>query len=420
MSFVGDCSALISYPTAIHLAHHKYTGCLSDSLSELVLHSEWLNRALEGRHLDSHQLTEVYDEAALDADDLMRAAEHLCHTHKGNVVSFSKKAFLNVINMCRDTCTYCTYKAEPSQDKLSMMNTKAASAVLETARRYGCVEALLVGGERPEERYPEARRWLRQQGFSSTPQYMAHISSMALDAGLFPHTNTGNLEGSELSELASTNVSLGIMLENISERLAERGMPHYLAPSKLPARRMDTIREAGRLRIPITTGILIGIGETPIEAIDSLLAIDQMHRRYGHVQEIIIQNFQPKPDTAMRQIPPARHQYTAILAAMARIIMPDMNIQVPPNLSPDTYHTYLESGINDWGGISPFTPDYVNPEFAWPNIIDLERECNSRGFSLRCRFPVYPGFAHMTPTVLQDKMRSISDPDGYVQEGYWR
>ena len=370
--------------------------------------------------MDIEEYLQVYREALDDPASLMAVAARLRLLHKGTDITFSKKAFFNVINLCRDTCTYCTYKSEPSQSKLSMMDTGAVDTMLAMAAEYRCVEALLVTGERPEERYGLARRWLKEHGFGSTPEYLAHVSERALDAGLFPHTNAGNLEPGEMRELARTNVSLGVMLENSSGRLAQKGMPHHLAPSKMPDERIRTLQNAGMLRIPMTTGILIGIGETPQEAIESLVTIQGIHQRYGHIQEVIIQNFQPKPDTAMRNAAPASEAYLHALVAMCRIIMPDMNIQVPPNLLPGTYHTYLDSGINDWGGISPVTPDFVNPEFGWPNINRVRRICDTHRYTLRCRFPVYPEFIHMVRPALQEKMRAISDNDNLVAEAYWR
>ena len=389
-------------------------------LSDLVLKSEYLNSVLDGKRLDTEEYLQIYHEASDDPASLMAVAARLRLLHKGTDITFSKKAFFNVINLCRDICTYCTYKSEPSQSKLSMMDIKTVDAMLVTAAECRCVEALLVTGERPEERYDLARQWLKEQGFKSTSQYLVHISERALEAGLFPHTNAGNLEPDEMRELAHTNVSLGVMLENSSARLTQKGMPHHLAPSKIPDKRIRTLRNAGILRIPMTTGILIGIGETPQEAIESLVTIQNIHRKYGHIQEVIIQNFQPKPDTAMRNAAPANETYLHTLVAMCRIIMPDMNIQVPPNLLPDTYHTYLNSGINDWGGISPITPDFVNPEFGWPNINNVRRVCDMHGYTLRCRFPVYPEFIHMVRPALQEKMRAISDNDNLVAEAYWR
>jgi 7,8-didemethyl-8-hydroxy-5-deazariboflavin synthase CofG subunit len=288
------------------------------------------------------------------------------------------------------------------------------------AKKHKCIEALFVTGERPEQKYEEAKIWLRENGFSSTAEYLVHASEIALSEGLFPHTNAGNLSKSEINELKKTNVSIGLMLENSSERLTEKNMPHHLAPSKNPKTRMRVLESAGELKIPMTTGVLVGIGETSHELIDSIFEIKKLHRKYGNVQEVILQNFQPKPDTAMRRVASAEENYFKIMVALTRIIMPRMNIQVPPNLLPNSYQSFIEVGINDWGGISPLTPDYVNPEFGWPEIEFVQRHTNSAGFELKTRFPVYPEFMSLVSTDLCDKMSQIMDEDGLVRDGYWK
>lgn len=387
---------------------------------ETVLGSEILNGMLEDRTATRHDIFEVYRAAtAANPDELFDAARILRRRFKDGV-TFSKKAFLNVVNLCRDTCTYCTYKAEPGEAKASMMSWQQTRDLLRLAKRYRCVEALLVTGESPEQRYGQAREWLAENGFSSTAEYLIHASEEALDLGLFPHTNAGNLERQDMRELKKTNVSLGMMLENVSARLGEKGMPHHMAASKRPEARLQVLREAGRLRIPMTTGILLGIGETAEEIIDSLLAIRDMHRRYGHIQEVILQNFQPKPDTAMHACPPAGHDYFKIIVALARVVMPRMNIQIPPNLSPESYPEFLSVGINDWGGISPITPDHVNPEFVWPEIAAVEGRSVDAGYCLDCRLPVYPEFLGMVSRRLQEKAAAIQDDRGLVREDYWR
>ena len=388
-------------------------------MSRLTLDSESLDHIYNGEPT-AEDCLRIYQEALANPAELFAAAARLRDARKGHTITFSKKAFFNVINLCSDTCTYCTYKAQPSQAKVSMMDSATINTLIDAARRCGCVEALLVTGERPEARYPQARRWLREEGFSSTPEYLAHISEKCLEAGLFPHTNAGNLETSEMRRLARTNASLGLMLESSSDRLAAEGMPHHLAPSKIPARRIRVLEDAGRLGIPITTGVLAGIGESPREAVESLLTIQGIHRRYGHIQEVILQNFAPKYDTAMRRHPAADGSSFMILVALARLIMPDMNIQIPPNLSPLTYHNYITAGINDWGGISPLTPDYVNPEFSWPAIHQMEAGCRARGYRLACRFPVYPEFMHMADGRISNMMSAVSDGGGLVEESRWR
>ena len=387
-------------------------------MSNLVFDSESLNHIIQHDGSKSDYIQAYYD-ALKNPADILAAAAKTRDRHKGDTITFSKKVFLNVINLCRDTCSYCTYKAQPTQSKLSMMSTDMVKEMIHLAKRYRCVEALLVTGERPEEAYPQVREWLRQEGYSSTPEYIAHVSEMCLKGGLFPHTNAGNLNRDEIRILSETNVSVGLMLENSSERLIKSGMPHHLAPSKRPKERIRVLKDMGRERIPTTTGILVGIGESIEEAIDSIITIRDIHRQYGHIQEMILQNFHPKNDTAMRSHPAADTTQFMILVALARIMIPTMNIQIPPNLSPDAYQLYINSGINDWGGISPLTQDFVNPEFTWPRIKDVSQRCTDSGYTLKCRFPVYPEFAHMVPQNLKEQMSLISDSNMLVAEWYW-
>ncbi len=385
-----------------------------------MLNSESLNKVLENKIISLEEALQVYQEAKVNPTELFSTAQKLRERFKGNTVTFSKKAFFNVINMCKDTCTYCTYKAEPGEEKLSLMSKNDVKQMLKLAKKYHCVEALFVTGERPEAKYQEAREWLAQNGFKSTPEYLAHISEMALDEGLFPHTNAGNLTFDEMKELQKTNVSMGLMLENSSERLAQKGMPHYLAASKRPKARLEVLENSGKLKIPMTTGILVGIGETPAEVIESIFAIKKLHDKYGNIQEVILQNFQPKEDTMMSQYPSANENYFKTIVALSRIIMPEMNIQIPPNLSPKSYHSFLSVGINDWGGISPLTPDYVNPEFAWPEIKKIDENSKKAGYDLKCRFPIYPEFFSFVSKELRDKMSLIEDEERLVREEYWR
>ena len=223
-----------------------------------------------------------------------------------------------------------------------------------------------------------------------------------------------------MKELKKTNVSMGLMLENVSERLSEKGMPHFLASSKRPNARLEVLENSGRVGIPITTGILVGIGETPEEVIDSIFAIKQLQQKYGNIQEIILQNFQPKPDTRMKDSPSANETYFKSIVALTRIIMPDTNIQIPPNLSPKSYQSFLSVGINDWGGISPLTPDFVNPEFQWPEIKKVQEYSQDAGFELECRFPVYPEFFSFVSKELRSKMNVIENAEGLVSQEYWQ
>jgi 7,8-didemethyl-8-hydroxy-5-deazariboflavin synthase CofG subunit len=389
-------------------------------LNNLLLKSEALNNILENKKIDNYGIAEIYQNAVKDPKELFLAAQNLRNKFKKDTVTFSKKAFFNVINLCKDTCSYCTYKAEPGESKLSLMSKQQISELLQLAKKYKCVEVLFVTGEKPEEKYQEARNWLKENGFRTTTEYLIHASELALESGLFPHTNAGNLNFEEMKELKKTNVSMGVMLENVSERLTKKGMPHYLAASKRPKTRLKVLENSGKLRIPMTTGILVGIGENIGEIIDSIFAIKQLHQRYGNIQEVILQNFQPKSNTVMQNTPSANENYFKIVVALTRIIMPQMNIQIPPNLSPKSYQNFLSVGINDWGGISPLTPDFVNPEFSWPKINKVSQDSKNAGFKLKCRFPIYPEFFSFVSKELRSKMSEIKNEEGLVKEKYWR
>jgi FO synthase subunit 1 len=387
-------------------------------LSELILHSELLNRLVDGKTPTKDEAHQIYQDTEKDPSELYKVSQFLRNNHSGDLVTYSRKVFFNLINLCRDTCSYCTYKSEPGQAKISMLSTKDITELVAVGKKYKCTEALFVTGERPEQKYQEARAWLRENGFSSTAEYLVTASEIALEGGLFPHTNAGNLTKDEMRELRSTNVSLGLMLENASERLLEKNMPHQFAPSKNPKARIKTLQNAGELKIPMTTGLLVGIGENPFELIDSIYAIKELNDQYQHIQEVILQNFQPKEDTPMRDSPSAQEKYFKTLVAITRIILPKMNIQIPPNLSPKSYSSFLDMGINDWGGISPITQDYVNPEFSWPQIEEVKRNCSDVGFQLRARFPVYPEFFPLVNSDLRSRMTEISDSENLVLEGY--
>jgi 7,8-didemethyl-8-hydroxy-5-deazariboflavin synthase len=389
-------------------------------LNNLVFDSEGLNNILEDKPISRQDVIGIYQKAVKNPNDLFSVAQSLRKKFKKDSVTFSKKAFFNIVNLCKDTCSYCTYKAEPGEVKLSLMSKQQISELLVLAKKYRCVEALFVTGEQPEQRYKEARDWLKKNGFKTTSEYLIHASELALETGLFPHTNAGNLNYEEMKELKKTNVSMGVMLENVSERLTEKGMPHHLAASKRPKARLEILENSGKLGIPMTTGILVGIGETMEEIIDSLFAIKQLDDKHGNIQEVILQNFQPKQDTKMRNEPSADEKYFKLVVALSRVIMPQMNIQIPPNLSPKSYQSFLSVGINDWGGISPLTPDFVNPEFAWPEIDKVEENSKKAGFDLKCRFPVYPEYFSFISKELRDKMSIMENEEGLVKEEYWR
>lgn len=357
-----------------------------------------------------------------DADRLFELANRIRKIRKGNVVTYSRKVFIPLTNLCRDTCSYCTYKKEPTDPDAVMMKPEQVLDIAEKGRKAKCTEALFMTGERPEQKYGEARAWLNSMGYSTTTEYIIHISELVLKkTGLLPHTNPGNMTREEMIQLKETNPSFGMMLENVSERLCSNGMVHELAPSKHPKARLKTLETAGELKIPFTTGLLVGIGETPEELVDSLFAIKQLHEKYGHIQEIIIQNFSPKPDTPMALAPTPTINYMLRAIAIARLIMPEMNIQVPPNLNPNHYSKYLNAGINDWGGISPVTVDHVNPEFPWPKIYDVKNASERKGFVFRARLPVYPEYIWRDGFLsdnITEYVHALADEKGLVKEDY--
>ena len=387
-------------------------------MSKLQFDFEIIHKINEFKEISKEEILELAESAPKEI--LFDTASRIRDKQKGRTVSFSKKAFFNIINLCRDTCSYCTYKAEPADSKLSLMSKQTIKELAILAKKYNCTEALFVTGERPEQKYSEAKKWLKDEGFSSTSEYLIHCSEMVLNEGIFPHTNAGNLTKSEMKELQKTNVSMGMMLENSSPRLREAGMPHHDAPSKEPNARLNILKNSGELKIPMTTGILVGIGENMEECIQSILDIKQIHKKYGNIQEIILQNFHPKPETLMSNHNTPKEDYFKTVVALCRILMPGANIQIPPNLSPNNYHEFLSTGINDWGGISPITSDYVNPEFSWPNIQNVEKKCNDLGFSFKARFPVYPEFIPLVNNELKQRISLIADEENYVEESYWK
>ncbi len=360
--------------------------------------------------------------AECPTDMLIVAASRIRDRTKPSVITYSRKVFINLVNLCRDSCTYCTYKKEPGDSLLSMLNPDQVLAIADAGKKFRCTEALFVTGERPEQEYEQARTWLSSLGYSSTVEYICRMSELVLEkTGLLPHTNAGSLTKKEMSMLQGTNVSLGVMLETSSERLMEKGMPHEDAPSKNPKVRMKTLKSAGELRIPMTTGLLVGIGEEQEELVDSLFVIRKLHQDYGHIQEVIMQNFAPKPETGMTQFPPAPQEYFIRSVAMARIVMPDMNIQVPPNLNQDIFGHYITAGINDWGGISPVTIDHVNPEFPWPSVGLVKKVTESKGCRLKARLPIYPEFlkgGFITSERAEKYASLFADNSGLVREGY--
>jgi FO synthase len=381
--------------------------------------------AVAGEPLDPSAYDALIDLPAEATPALLAAAAALRDRGNPTRVTFSPKVFLPITNLCRDRCTYCTFRKDPRDPGAWTMTRAEIRTSIRAGRARGCVEALMCLGDRPEAVFRPYRKTLAALGHDSTVGYVREACEIALDEGLLPHTNMGVLTKAEMAALRPVNASLGLMLENVSPRLGERGMPHHRAPDKEPAVRLQMIEEAGELQIPFTTGILIGIGETTSERVASLLAIHELHRRYGHIQEVIVQNFRAKPDTPMRAAEEPDALDVARTVAVARLVLgPTVSVQAPPNLSPDAHRLLLQAGINDWGGISPVTKDFVNPEAPWPHLTALARTCAEVGFVLRPRLCVYPEYVSerwVDPGVL-DAVRTATArlpaewPDGFGNE----
>jgi FO synthase len=379
--------------------------------------SDLLAASLASGSLDRSSALRLAQDAPLQ--DLLAAATQLRARGKGTTISFSKKVFIPLTTLCRDYCGYCTFRKDPDQPGAHFMNPDEVLALAEQGRAAGCKEALFSLGDQPERIFPEAREFLRHHGFTRTLDYLAAMSELVLDrVGLLPHANPGVMDRSALERLKESNASVGLMLENVSVRLMRDGLPHAKAPDKVPALRLRTIEEAGKLSMAFTTGILIGIGETLEERIDSLFAIRTLHEKYGHIQEVIVQNFRAKPEIPMAQHAEPTFDDMLRTLAMARLILgPHMNLQAPPNLSYAEFPRLLEGGINDWGGISPVTKDFINPEAAWPQNAKLRAETESRGFALRERIAIYPEFIARAPFLslkLRRRVDELTSADGYA------
>ena len=352
--------------------------------------------------------------------ELLSAAVAAKERFKPIVITYSRKIFIPLTNLCRDYCGYCTFRRDPGEAGAHTMTPDEVLAVVREAEKLGCTEALLSLGDKPELAFPQMRAMLRQLGYSSTLQYLEAMCKLVLqESRLLPHPNPGLMSAEWLRRLGTVSPSMGLMLETTNTSLLGPGGAHDNAPDKVPAKRLRTIEEAGRLNIPFTTGLLIGIGETPEDRVDTLLAISELHRRYGHIQEVIVQNFRAKAKTPMRDSPEPTHGEMLRTVAVARLLLPDVNIQAPPNLSAPYYDDLLDAGINDWGGVSPLTPDFINPEKPWPQLEQLRMRTEAKGFRLRQRLPVYPEFLPALisrPGLLADKVRAVADADGYARE----
>jgi len=382
--------------------------------------SRILSDCLKGSELDRNDALVLASSGGEEARALLAAAGELRDRHKGRVVTFSPKVFVPLTNLCRDFCGYCTFRKAPDEPGAKTMTIDEVLRIVNQGKQLGCTEVLFSLGDKPEAIYPEMKQFLLERGHQRTLDYLLEACRAVVDeTGLLPHSNPGVMGRSDLQRLKEFNPSMGLMLESVSERLLLPGAAHDNAPDKKPAARLRTLELAGELKLPFTTGILIGIGETWEERIDSLLAIRALHERYGHIQEVIVQNFRAKPTIPMRAHPDATRDDMLKTIALARLILGgEMNLQAPPNLTPDGYELYLEAGINDWGGVSPLTPDFINPEAPWPAVKLLREKSALAGFELRARLPIYPEYIRddfLMPSMISCVER-LAGADGLVRD----
>jgi FO synthase len=383
-----------------------------------------LARARAGKPLTVEEAEGLLGARGEQLKELCGIAADLRDLGHGATVTYSRKVFIPLTMLCRDRCHYCTFAKPPAKLDRPFLSPEEVVAIAEAGRRQGCKEALFTLGDKPEDRYPAARRWLEERGYASTLDYVRSMAIRVIEeTGLLPHLNPGVMSWEEMARLKHVSASMGLMLETSSLRLSEKGGPHFGSPDKVTAVRLRTIEDAGRLSIPFTTGILVGIGETLRERAESLFAIRDLSRAYRHVQEVIVQNFKAKPATAMRDSPePSEEEFLAAVATARVLLGPRMNLQAPPNLSDPNYPRLLDAGINDWGGVSPVTIDHVNPEAPWPRLRDLERRTAGKGFELRQRLTIYPEYASKPDPWISGKMqepvRRLAGPDGLADPGH--
>ncbi|MFT4519005.1 MAG: FO synthase [Halioglobus sp.] len=388
--------------------------------------SDWslIKASLERGALPSHEqaLSLALFE---DTSALAQQARVLRDRGHGNVVTYSRKVFIPLTQLCRDVCHYCTFAQTPSKIEQPFMPIEEVLELCREGARMGCQEALFTLGEKPELRYNAARRALEEMGYATTLDYVKEVASRVLaETGMLPHINAGCMTAEEIAGLRTVSASMGIMLESGSQRLCQKGMPHYGSPDKDPAKRLETLALAGQACVPFTSGILIGIGETRLERIESLLALREVHDQYGHLQEVIVQNFRAKPGTLMSEAPEPDLNELLWTIAVARLIFgAQMNIQAPPNLSPGVLPQLVDAGINDWGGVSPLTPDHVNPEAPWPHLDRLTNETATAGKFLEQRLTIYAAYAidgekWLDPAVRTAVLRQ-SDAAGFARRDDW-
>ena len=367
----------------------------------------------------------AFDLVDAPLEPLMRAAEALTLAGFGRTVTYSRKVFIPLTQLCRDVCHYCTFAKAPRQLASPYLSPEAVLDIARAGQAAGCKEALFTLGDQPELRYSMARRALDARGLATTLDYVQQMAGLVLrETGLLPHLNPGVMDRAELERLRPVSASMGIMLETASERLSQRGGPHFGSPDKWPARRLETLRLAGELAIPITSGLLIGIGETRRERIESLLCLRDLHDEFGHLQELIIQNFRAKPGTKMEKAPePALEEQLWTIAVTRLLFGNSLSVQAPPNLRSGELESLIRAGINDWGGVSPVTPDHVNPEAPWPQLVDLEQETAAADRQLAERLALGPSYARAparwVDAALVPRILHLTDSRGFARPDAW-
>ncbi len=382
-----------------------------------------LARADAGKVLNAAEATALLAARGADLERLCGIAARVRDGAFGDTVTYSRKVFIPLTHLCRDTCGYCTFAWPPKGDIPAFMSLDEVVEVARQGQEAGCKEALFTLGDRPEDRYPAAREWLDARGYDSTLAYLRAAAIAVIEqTGLVPHLNPGVLSWTEIATLKPVSGSMGIMLESTAERLHDKGMPHHNCPDKLPAVRLQVLEDAGRHAVPFTSGILIGIGETPAERVDALMALAATAKRYGHLQEVIVQNFRAKPDTAMRTAPEPSAEDLLATVAVARLLLPTrVHLQAPPNLSPADVERIIGAGIDDWGGVSPITPDHVNPEAPWPHLDELAARTAAAGKTLVERLCAYPEYVRRPDPWLAGQMRGpvqdLATPEGLARLG---
>jgi len=404
---------------------HYHASALYHSVNVAVLSNSPASRPASAFALaDVRPGVPISREAALhliqcaddDLPELLAAARAAKERFKPGVITYSRKVFLPLTNLCRDYCGYCTFRRDPGEPGAHTMTPDEVLAVARAGEKLGCTEALFSLGDKPELLFHEMRETLRHLGYKSTLHYLEAMCELVLrETSLLPHPNPGLLSGEWIARLAAVSPSMGLMVETMNSALLAPGAAHDNAPDKVPAKRLRTIADAGKQNVPFTTGLLIGIGETAEDRVDTLLAIRDLHDRYGHIQEVIVQNFRVKPTIPMAHWQEPTRGEMLRTVAVARLLLPNVNIQAPPNLSAPYYDDLADAGINDWGGISPLTPDYINPEKPWPHLEQLRLRTEAKGFALRQRLPVYPEFLPAVvgkPGLLSEKLRAAADGQG--------